>query len=324
MHKIIPATAIAIGVFFVWAQAQPRLMAGSGVPLEMASKIKAQVSLNTKTVALNDLARSINQAADGAVLYLAAGDYKLVSLVKVQKSISLIGAGQSKTRVISSGKTALISFLKADLHLKGISFVHLGKQESDVLDIEDSKVEIEDCGFSGGYTAKSPAKIGDGIWLHGRSSGKISTSKFENNTKDGLEVQDNSILELERDELNHNGSGLTVFKNAKVRVMNSVFQFNKDKGIEVINKASAQIEGNEISLNKFSGISFFGTSTGSVLNNKIYSDQYGIEILDSSTVSVSKNSFGSQKEAIYVAKKAKATIGENTFENNGQDIRYEK
>ncbi len=282
------------------------------------------VALETKTVALGDLEKSINQASDGAVLYLGAGDYKLSKMPDVQKSISFIGIGQGRTRIISSNKEAVMRFERADLHLKGISFVHMGKQNADVLNILDSKIDIDDCSFSGAFSADKTPKVGDGVWLHGRSSGKISNSRFNQNTKDGLEVQDNSSVELEKNEFNHNGSGITAFKNVKIRVINSVFQFNASRGIEISNKASAQIEGNEISLNKFAGVSFFGSSTGSVLNNKIYSDNYGIEILDTSSVSISQNSIGSQKEAIYVAKKAHAKIGQNTFEKNGKDVVYEK
>jgi parallel beta-helix repeat protein len=258
------------------------------------------VALN-KTVALNDLERSINKAKDGDTLYLAAGDYKLAHLVNVQKSISLIGTGMAKTRVISSLNQEVLRFVKVNVNLKGIAFVHLGKQKADVLNIVDSKIKIDDCSFSGAFSPDSPAKVGDGIWVHGRSSGKISNSQFMNNSLRGLEITDDSSLDLDHVEMAHNRSGLSLYKNGKVHVVNSVIQFNS-----------------------FSGITFANASTGTVLNNTIENDNYGIEILDSSSVSVSNNKISSQKEAIYVAKKAHATIGENTFESNGSDVVYEK
>lgn len=296
---------MALVVFFVWVKTP-------------------SVALN-KTVALNDLERSLNAAKDGDTLFLTEGDYTLAHTVKLQKSISLIGAGMTKTRVLSSVKTAVLGFQKADLSFKGISFVHMGKQKSDVLDIEDSKVNIDDCSFSGAFSPDSPPKIGDGIWLHGRSSGKISNSKFEKNTLTGLEVQDTSNVQIEQNEFNHNGQmGLSIWKNAKAEVIKSTFQFNNSRGIQVSNHAFAHIDGNEISLNKIAGISFFESSKGSVVNNTIYSNNFGIEIVNQSTVSVSKNNLGSQKEAIYIAKKATATIGQNTFDKNDQDVVYEK
>jgi parallel beta-helix repeat protein len=258
------------------------------------------VALN-KTVALNDLERSINKAKDGATLYLAAGDYKLAHLINVQKSISLVGMGMAKTRVISSLNQEVMRFVKVSLSLKGIAFVHLGKQKADVLNIVDSKIKIDDCSFSGAFSPDSPAKVGDGIWVHGRSSGKISNSQFMDNSLRGLEITDNSNLELDHVQMNHNRSGLSLYKKGKVHVVGGVFQFNS-----------------------YSGITFANASTGEVLSNTIESDNYGIEILDSSTVNVSNNKISSQKEAIYVAKKAHAKIGENTFESNGSDVVYEK
>ncbi len=275
------ATTMGLVVFLVWVNAP-------------------SVALN-KTVALGDLERSLKAAKDGDTLFLAEGDYKLAHLVNVQKSISLVGTGATKTRVISSLNQEVMRFVNVSLNLKGIGFVHSGKQKADVLNIVDSKIKIEDCSFSGAFSPDSPAKVGDGIWLHGRSSGTISNSFFENNSLRGLEITDNSSLELDHVQLNHNRSGLSLYKNGKVHVVGSVVQFNT-----------------------YSGISFANTSTGEVSSNTIDSDNYGIEILDSSSVSVSNNKISSQKEAIYVGKKAHAKIGENTFESNGSDVVYEK
>jgi parallel beta-helix repeat protein len=279
--KLKLATTMALIVFFVWAKTP-------------------SVALN-KTVALGDLERSLKAAKDGDTLFLAEGDYKLAHLVNVQKSISLVGMGATKTRVISSLNQEVMRFNGVSLSLKGIGFVHSGKQKADVLNIVDSKIKIDDCSFSGAFSPDSPAKVGDGIWIHGRSSGKISNSQFMDNSLRGLEITDNSNLELDHVQMSHNRSGLSLYKNGKVRVVNSVFQFNT-----------------------YSGITFANASSGSVMNNTIESDNYGIEILDSSTVSVSNNKISLQKEAIYVAKKAHATIGENTFESNGSDVVYEK
>ncbi len=254
-----------------------------------------------KTVALNDLERSLRAAKDGDTLFLAEGDYKLSHLINVQKSISLVGMGATKTRVISSLNQEVMRFVNVSLSLKGIGFVHLGKQKADVLNIVDSKIKIDGCSFSGAFSSDSPAKVGDGIWVHGRSSGKISNSQFMDNSLRGLEITDNSNLELDHVQMNHNRSGLSLYKKGKVRVVGSVFQFNS-----------------------YSGITFANTSSGEVSSNTLESDNYGIEILDSSTVSVSNNKISSQKEAIYVGKKAHAKIGENTFESNGSDVVYEK
>jgi hypothetical protein len=109
----------------------------------------------TKTVGFKDLERSLTNAEDGAVLFLAAGDYQLSSMVTVHKSISLIGAGQALTHVFSSAAVALMQFRGGELHLKGISFIHTGKQKADVLDVKDAQINIEDCRFTGFMGARA-------------------------------------------------------------------------------------------------------------------------------------------------------------------------
>ncbi len=303
------------------------VMVENGQKLEQAFTLEPEVIAvpKTKTVGFKDLERSISNAEDGAVLFLAAGDYQLSNMVSVHKSISLIGAGQALTRVFSSASVALMRFQGGELHLKGISFVHTGKQKADVLDIEDAKINIEDCRFTGGFTPDSPRKDGDGVWLHGHSSGKIIQSQFERNALNGLEVRDTSDVLLENNQFNRNDSaGLSVWENAKVRVLNSTFEFNKKKGIQASDQAKLTIERNKILFNTGSGIAFYKSATGSLENNSVIANKFGIEIMDDTSVSVSKNLFSRQDEAIYVGKQARATIGKNTFSKNTQNVVYEK
>ena len=305
-----------------------------GIAVENGQKLEQVFALEpeavaavpkTKTVAFDDLEKSINDADDGAVLFLAAGDYRLSSTISIQKSISLIGAGQTKTHVFSRAGTALMSFKNGELHLKGIDFVHTGKQKADVLDVKDAQIDIEDCRFAGGYTPDSPRKDGDGLWLHGRSSGKITKSRFERNVLNGLEVRDTTDVRLENNELNSNqSSGLSVWEDAKVQIVKSTAEFNNDEGIYASDQAFVTVEQSKLLFNTTSGISFNKSATGSVVKNTIISNKFGIEIMAQSSVSVAQNIFSLQTEAIYIAKKASATIGQNTFKKNGQDVVHEK
>ncbi len=280
---------------------------------------------NTKTVGFRDLAQSIENAEDGAVLFLAAGEYQLSSNLKVEKSISLIGAGYSQTRITSSLSGIMLRFNGGELHLKGIGFVHTGKQKSDVLSIEDAKINIEDCRFSGGYSTDKPRKDGDGLWLHGHSSGSIVRSHFENNAMNGLEIQDGSNIRLERNDFMRNDIvGLSIWNTAKVEAFDNTMLLNKKKGIQVSDQASVTLARNKITFNTDSGISFFGTTSGTVENNTLIANRYGLEIMGESTVSVSKNVITKHQEAIYTGKKAHPKIGQNTFLKNDKNLTYEK
>lgn len=299
----------------------------NGQQLEQTFNLEAEAiaAPTTKTVDFKELAQSIDDAEDGAVLFLAAGEYQLSSNLKVQKSISLIGAGFSQTRITSSVSGIMMRFSGSDLHLKGISFVHLGKQKSDVVSIEDAKIKIEDCRFAGGYSTDKPRKDGDGMWLRGHSSGSIVRSHFENNAMNGLEVQDSSNIRLEHNEFMQNDIvGLSIWNTAKVQAFDNTMLLNKKKGVQVSDQASVTLARNKISFNTDSGISFFGSTTGTVENNTLIANQYGLEIMGESTVSVSKNLITKHQEAIYTGKKAHPKIGQNTYLKNDKNLTYEK
>ena len=303
------------------------VMIEPGQKLEQTFKLEPEAVAvpTTKTVAFNDLEQSINNAVDGAVLFLAAGDYQLSRMLEVGKSISLIGTGRATTRVFSSAREAVLRFRNGTLHLKGISFVHTGKQTADVLDVKDATIKIEDCRFTGGYSTDTPHTDGDGIWIHGRSSGSIVKSRFERNALNGLEMTGNSSIKLEQNEFMRNeSSGLSIFKNALVQVIGNRIEFNKKKGIQVSDQASVRLIQNKIMFNSGSGIAFFDSAKGTVHNNTLISNKFGVVINDQSTVDVLQNFFSSHTEALYIAKKAQATIGQNTFQKNEQNVVREK
>jgi parallel beta-helix repeat protein len=303
------------------------VMVQNGQQLEQAFNLEteAAVTPSINTVGFKDLAQSLESAEDGAVLFLAAGEYQLSSNLEVQKSISLIGAGLSQTRITSSLAGVMMRFSGSELHLKGISFVHTGKQKSDVVSIEDAKIKIEDCRFSGGYSTDKPRKDGDGLWLHGHSSGSIVRSHFENNSMNGLEIQDSSNIRLEHNELTRNDIvGLSIWNTAKVEAFDNTMFLNKKKGVQVSDQAWVRLVRNKITFNTDSGISFFGSSSGTVENNTLIANQYGLEIMGQSTVSVSKNLITKHQEAIYTGKNAHPTIGQNTFLKNDKNLTYEK
>jgi Right handed beta helix region len=303
------------------------VMVENGQRLEQAFQLEAEVIgvPKTKTVGFNDLERSINNAEEDAVLFLAAGDYQLSRTIRVQKSISLIGSGQTKTRVLSSASVALMGFKEGKLRLKGINFVHIGQQKADVFDVKDATIDIEDCRFAGGYSTDKTIKDGDGLWLHGRSSGKIINSYFERNALNGLEIRGNSNVVLDNNQFNRNqAAGLSVWESAQVKVTNSRFLFNQARGVQLSDNAFGSFENNVLTSNKTSALSFFDSASGSITKNAISGSKWGIGLNTRNTVSVSRNTFYQNKTAIYIFKKSKFTPLGNTFQGNDQNIVYEK
>jgi parallel beta-helix repeat protein len=270
-------------IFYVWQEAE--------------LKVFKQNKLDS-TILFDQLENAINSANDGAVLHLAAGDYVLSKSLDIQKSITLIGAGKTKTRILSSAPGYALFFDGIQLHLQGIDFEHIGQAESEVLMILNSTFSIQGCRIAGGYSPKSSISNGNGLYLYGYSDGKITESIFEHNAYDGIYVANNSSLTLEDNELSNNGiMGVAFWDTSQGNVSNNVMR-----------------------LNGWAGAVFTGYSSGKIYKNIISKHQDGIRLRFQSKVSVEENTFQENAIAIYLSENIQPTMSGNVFLNNDQNI----
>ncbi len=273
-------------IFYVWQEAQ--------------LKAVKQKNLNS-IVAFDDLENAINTAKVGAVLHLAAGDYVLSKSLDIQKSITLIGAGKTKTRILSSADRYALFFDGIQLHLQGINFEHVGQENSDILLIENSTFSIEDCRFTGSAKPTSN-EVGIGLYLYGHSDGVISKSLFDHNSTYGMYIANNSSVKLEHNKFNNNGS----------------------VGVAFWDTSQGEVLENTMQSNELAGIAFTGFSKGRIYKNIISKSRYGIRLRFDSQISVIENTFQENSNAIYLAEKAQSTLARNIFLNNDQEILDER
>ena len=271
-----------------------------GQTYQFSFKLKPEKKIisNLPTVAFDDLENAINTAQVGAVLHLAAGYYPLSKRLDVQKSITLIGAGKTETRILSSAPGYALSFDGIQLHLQGIDFEHVGQAESEVVTISNSTFSIQNCRFTGGYSPKSPISNGNGLWVYGNSYGKISESIFDNNSYDGIYVEDKSNITIDHSELSNNGiMGVVFWETSQGDVSNNIMHSNG-----------------------WAGAVFTGSSKGRIYKNVISNSQDGIRLRFQSEVSVEENTFQENTIAIYLSENIQPKMSGNIFLNNNQDI----
>lgn len=281
-RRLIPMLVITFSIFYVWQEAE----------LKVFKKNEFD-----STILFDQLENAINSAQDGAVLRLAAGDYLLSKSLDIRKSITLIGAGKTNTRVLSSASGYALFFEGIQLHLQGIDFEHIGQENSDVLLIQNSTFSIEDCRFTG--SAKPTlAEAGVGLYLYGYSDGVISKSLFDHNSTYGMYVANNSSVKLEQNKFNHNGA----------------------VGVAFWDTSQGDVSQNSMQSNELAGIAFTGFSKGRIYKNIISKSQYGIRLRFDSQTSVIENTFQENSNAIYLAEKTQPTFSGNVFQNNDQEI----
>ncbi len=271
-----------------------------GQTYEFSFKLKPEKNVipTTQTVAFDDLENAINTAKDGSVLHLAAGYYSLSKSLYIQKSITLIGAGKTETRILSSAPGYALSFNGIQLHLQDIDFEHVGQQESEVVTISNSTFSIQSCRFTGGYSPKSPISNGNGLYVYGSSYGEISESIFDNNSYDGIYVEDNSNVTINHSELSNNG------------IMGVIFW----------DTSQGEVSNNLMYSNGWAGAVFTGSSRGKIYKNIISKHQDGIRLRFQSKVSVEENTFQENAIAIYLSENIQPTMSGNIFLNNDQNI----
>lgn len=293
------------------------------------------------------LDEAVKKVKPGATIYLSSGTHTLTEGVKIEKEITLIGSGMSKTILTSPNAPVLsISLITGNVSVSGISFQYTGSTPGSVVYITtQDRVEIADCEFTGGKDDTEPGASGVGLSLRAKS-GFIRDSRFINNQNDGLELFGVSTLSIENCTFNGNGqTGLNIGAGYTGLVTGSEFSNNTGSGISVVDPSTPIIQNNRINGNQESGIVYWYGASGSASENQISANGMdGISVQEASSPTLSGNSITNNSQAgiyfsagamghaeknecagnqwgMYLDTGASPTIGDNNLHDNTvQDV----
>ncbi len=278
-------------------------------------------STQPKRIEPKDFVRAVQTARDGAVLELGEGDYRLGNGLEIKRSITLQGAGRTKTRVVSGDEIFVVKFdASGAFTAQDLSFEHDGKSKSDVVVIENGSFSFERCQFSGGVrNPEKDATTGDGLWVRGNAKGRVSQSVFSGNGLHGLEVQGTAKLTLQGNIFERNTEdGLVFFDDSGGTVMGNTSRQNGLHGISVAEQAKPTLENNLFERNTELGMRYSGTASGTASGNIARKNGLsGIAVNDSARPTLEGNQLlENASYGLYIAANARPTLDKNVLSEN--------
>lgn len=309
-----------------------------------------------------DLTALITAASDGDVITLAPGVFTLTQGVMIDKSLTIIGAGSSKTTITSDNPVPetliMIGFSgSGTLTLKGINLEYTGSSPSLVLYIKSGSLVMEDCALTGATVSSSgtqlgaiqlannsvatirnsqingstnrinsdePDKIPGGIIVNGSAQLTLEDSVIQNSYL-GVYAYGDSVVNVSKSTIKNNYAAASLLENASGTLTNNTIE--SSKGVQIGAFGSSKLTALENTLNNLdssNGIQINGTAYAHIEKNKINNGLSAIIFSDNSTGEAVANEINTVSNiGIFVQKEAVAVVDSNIFQSCYIGISFE-
>ncbi len=293
-----------------------------------------------------NLTTAVKAAKTGSILSLSAESYSMADPLIIDKPLSLIGAGDSKTIITCRSKGWTIKYVgKGQLVLKDLRIQHEGNQPADVIIVEEGEIEFSNNTITGGVREgedKQNLVNGSGLRVTGSTTGIITRCTFTANQGDGITFHGQANLNVRENKCFANGrSGIVFYEKATGNAERNVCENNEMNGMEAGDFSSPMVKGNTCNKNKLQGIAvsgnavpildtnrcgengqtgimFVGNSRGKAVNNECTANKlHGMVLRESSSPEIRANTCKENKlNGIVFFDNVSTLAVENICENN--------
>ena len=268
------------------------------------------------------LIEALVQAEPGQSILIRRGTYFLVNPLLIENQITLVGEGQGETRLIGRYQSYLARISTSKhVEVKGISFIHEGKNPGDCIIVEEGEVFFTKCSFQGAVYDKVADTHGAGLRLTANSHGRISNCNFYKNECNGIWLGGNSNFRLIENICKENRwSGIAYFGNSGGTASNNLCENNGKRGIYIAENAQPNLEANTCRRNKWSGISYYEATVGTAKENLCENNElYGIAVgANAQPILVANTCFENKNSGIYFFGNSEGTAKQNVCNENGE------
>lgn len=274
------------------------------------------------------LEEALTAVPPGATLWLSPGTFEIEGQLRINKPISIFGAGRAMTSVTSRNPAeSLLRFEgPGSFMVRDIGLEYWGDQPGHVLVIVDGDIDIQTSSFFGAVRSDEQKFGGIGIYLSGSTTGLLKGNQIYGNAAHGIEVDDHSQVTLDLNYIYNNGLSGIVFFDDSLGILNrnSVEQ-NGRHGISVNENAQAEVTKNSCLENAQAGIQTTGTASAEIFDNTLANGKYGVVLKDQSEARLENNGiFGNSQVGIYVIDNSKGVVIANEVYNNKWGLYLEK
>jgi len=241
---------------------------------------------------------ALNEAPEGANIYLGTGVYNLDKKLNIGKSLQLIGSGVDETEIVSDDSDYVMYIAgQESFGIKDLSIMHKGDNYGHVLRVENvNKIEFENCRFIGAVYNEGLDMGGWGLKIDHQVYGVVKNCEAVDNQLIGIGVvsgtdSKSKEIKIEENICKDNGNfGIAVLGDSYASLLDNTCSGNTYSGILVSDRSSPTIENNSLTNNGESGIIFSGNSKGIARNNIMSNNRFsGITIMRDSEPLVEDN-----------------------------------
>lgn len=285
----------------------------------------------------DDLAGIAVTAPSGSTLRLSAGDHRTAEPVVIPHAVTIVGAGQDRTRLVSTAEESAVLVLgTGELELADLTVTHDASRTSAVVvlaattyqlrnvTVEGGKVEEDGTGGIGLYVESgvegpaAPVDRGDapqrlldgvtirdnegpGLYVAGTSAPWIAGGAFLDNGTCGVCYVQDAGGRLEDSRVSGNDVGILVSGRADPEVVGSTIADNRTDGVVVDAAARGRIHDSLITTSGDRGVTVSGEATPTFEGNRIVDNgQLGIVVLGSAMPVLERNEVSGSAIGIWV------------------------
>jgi len=292
------------------------------------------------------LEEAVQNAPEGANIFLGPGVYDLEKNLTIGKSLQLIGSGMDDTEIVSDDYYYVIYATgQESFGVEGITIRHQGNKYANVVKVKNvNNIEFENCRFTGAVYSEVNDEGGWGLVIGPDTHGIVKNCEAGENQVTGIGIKskdihidgntckDNDqfgivIVEVSNafllgNECTGNAySGILVTDNSYPTLEDNSLTGNGENGIIFAGNSTGTIRKNIVSNNGFSGITLYGNANPSVEENTCeFNNRDGITLYENSSGEFRGNRCAQNKfDGISVNDKAHPTITGNLFQDNGNN-----
>lgn len=278
----------------------------------------------------HDLTAILASAADGDVITLAPGVFSLAQGLNLDKSLTLIGAGDDQTTITTSKPyqdvTTMLMFSgTGTLTFKGIKIEYTGSDPAALIYMQSGTLWLEDCILTGATLSASGKQVGAismandaaAVIRGSHIAGSLNRLDPENPLKipGGIFLAGTNKLTLESTSITDSYIGVYAYGQAQVTITDSHLT-NNYTALTLLETATASISGSTFSNCSGSCIVTANDSQASISDNTFSDspDALAIQITANSNVQINNNNLSSVKSAILFMDNASGEAVGNTIE----------
>lgn len=296
----------------------------------LVGTIRSGIEIERRDIVVDpedDLVQILPLLGPGSSVTFTEGEFELAATLLVQSELTLVGAGDGMTTIVSTADAAAVAVLGAgELVVRDLAIRHSGTLPASVMIGFDAPLSLTNVTLSGGVT-NAEGGGGTGLVLSGENgvdgaappSAEIDVvivnSGFVDNEAAGLAVTAAFAPTIVDSRVERNAQcGACFFDTSAGAVQRTIFTGN-GIGLQAGGTSSPELVENSFVDNEVVGVLIEDSATAKVLDSSFAGEAVvGVDVQGASAPIILRNTFGPHAVAMSLRGETLAVVGDNAVE----------